>query len=53
MWQTIGFVLLVMWLMSLVTGWVFGGYAHLLPVMAVGLWLLAAWRRRHRDRQPA
>lgn len=48
MWQTTSFVLLVMWLMSLVTGYVFGGLAHILPVVAVALWFIAAWKRRHR-----
>jgi len=47
-WQTISFVLLVTWLMSLVTGYVFGGLAHILPVVAVALLGLAAWKRRHR-----
>ena len=48
MWQTTSFVLIVMWLMSLVTGYVFGGLAHFLPLVAVTLWFIAAWKRRHR-----
>ncbi len=45
---TISFVLLVTWLMSLVTGYVFGGLAHVLPVIALALLVRAAWKRRHR-----
>jgi hypothetical protein len=48
MCQTACFVLLVTWLMSLVTGYVFGGLAHILPVVAVALWTISAWMRRHR-----
>lgn len=47
-WQTTSFVLLVTWFMSLVTGYVFGGAAHILPVIAVILWWVAARRRRQR-----
>lgn len=46
--QTLSFVLLVTWLMSLVTGYVFGGMAHILPVLAVALLAVAYWKRRHR-----
>lgn len=47
--QTLSLVLIVTWLMALVTGYTFGGRAHLLAVVALAVWFAPTGKRR-RDR---
>lgn len=45
MWTLVP-VLLIVWILGLVTSFTVGGWIHLLPVAAIGLVVLALWRRR-------
>ena len=45
---TLSLVLIVTWLMALVTGYTFGGRAHLLAVVALVVWFAPVVRRRRK-----